>query len=218
MGEDATCQSWELFPTALLSPETHTGGRAEGAASPVWVCWEGEVWGQGKENRQKWEGKWFREELVSLWPQPGLGVCETGVKCRSIWLFLVVLLVFDCSYMGFSWGLTPVFMALLSQYWLKDLTGISLSFHPIRDKSYCRLFGQLLYLREVHVLWQLEKRGAFMLNTLLPYQIAVTADLVHRRDIPRDTAMATQPESHQSHYHLSLWYQLIASRTSQNSL
>lgn len=55
-----------------------------------------------------------------------------------------------------------------------------------------------------------------MLNAFLCYQIAMTSDLVHRRNSARDTATATQPDS-QSHYLLSLWYQLTATRTSQQS-
>lgn len=59
-------------------------------------------------------------------------------------------------------------MSLLSQYWLQLQIAISLSFHPIRDNSYHRLFGHLIYLQEAHVPWQFEERVAFYAKHIAP--------------------------------------------------
>lgn len=91
--------------------------------------------GERREDKS-WEDRWFRGQLIQLQAQPALGCVEQGCSAAA----------FCCSLC--CWDLTVPAHAfhkhLLCQHWLQELPGFSLSFNPIRDKSYQRLFGHPL--------------------------------------------------------------------------
>lgn len=174
----------------------------------------GGLWGQGEENRQNVRGQviqWTADVALTTAPLGGLWKKgevsqHLSVPCdvTGIWLFLHVL------FMGINTSIcSPALLVLPS--------GASWHFFILWPHQ-GQILPQTPWAPFISAGSSCATTVALTLNTLLPYWVAATADLVHRRNVPRDITMATQHDSRQSHYHLSLSYQLTASRTSQKSL